>query len=110
MFYVKVTGLLPQNPDIVSVAADIVASVSDVICTEEQRTELVQAVISLEEVILRTEKTLAGLQIALEDATGTTAAFTTTTPTCPAQMPDSQVRGRDCSQMTKMLTNMTTSE
>ena len=93
----KVIGLPAQSPDIVPVAADIKSS--DVTCTEEQKTELSQALISLEKLIVRTEATLAGLQIALEDATGTTAAFTITTPTCPAQMPDSQVRGRDCKRL-----------
>ena len=52
---------------------------SDVTCSDEQKVELKQLKIALEEIIVRTEASLALLQIALEDATGTTAAYGTTT-------------------------------
>ena len=62
-----------------TLAADIVAS--DVTCTAEQKLELGKALLSLEELILRTEATLAHLQLAMVDATGTTAVFSTTAAT-----------------------------
>ena len=63
-------------------AANIVAS--DVTCTEEQELELGQDVIKLEELIVRAEATLAYLQYALQNATGTTAVFNTGyCPSCP---------------------------
>ena len=53
---------------------------SDVTCTDEQKVELEQLKIALEELIVRTEASLALLQIALEDATVATAAYGITTP------------------------------
>ena len=64
-----------------TVAANIVAS--DVTCTEEQKLELGQALIPLEELIVKTEATLAYLQYALLNATGTTAVFSTIPATSP---------------------------
>ena len=58
--------------------ADNIAA-SDVTCSDEQKVELKQLKIALEEIIVRTEASLALLQIALEDATGTTAAYGPTT-------------------------------
>ena len=62
-----------------TVAANIVAS--DVTCTNEQELELGQALLALEELIARAEALLAYLQIALEEATGTTPETTTMTTT-----------------------------
>ena len=52
---------------------------SDVTCTDEQKQKLGQDVFSLELLLVKTEAVLEELQIALKDATGTTAVFTTTT-------------------------------
>ena len=73
-----------------TVAANIVAS--DVTCTEEQELELSQDVIKLEELIVIAEATLAYLQYALQNATGTTAVFSTTTVTTPN--PEPEVTGK----------------
>ena len=62
-------------------AANIVAS--DVTCTDEQNLMIGQALIPLEELIVRAEATLAYLQYALQNATGTTAVFSTNAPTTP---------------------------
>ena len=72
-------------------AASIVAS--DVTCTEEQKLELGQALIALDELIARAEALLAYLQTALEDATSTTAVFSTTaaTVTLPQSSTDATV-------------------
>ena len=69
-----------------TVAANIVAS--DVTCTEEQELELGQDVIKLEELIVKAEATLAFLQYALLNATGTTAVFSTNAPTTPISNPE----------------------
>ena len=60
-----------------TLADKIVAS--NVACTVEQKNELGQAVFALDILIVKTKATLAELQIALQDATGTTATFSTTT-------------------------------
>ena len=78
-------------------AANIVAS--DVTCTEEQELELGQDVIKLEELIARAEATLAYLQYALLNATGTTAVFSTNAPTTPlsttpSTTPETEVPGK----------------
>ena len=52
-------------------------------CNDEQKVELGQAVFALDELIVKTEAVLEELQIALKDATGTTAFFSTTTFTAP---------------------------
>ena len=52
-------------------------------CNDEQKVELGQAVFALDEQIVKTEAVLEELQIALKDATGTTAFFSTTTFTAP---------------------------
>ena len=62
-----------------TLADKIVAS--NVACTVEQKNELGQAVFALDILIVKTKATLAELQIALQDATGTTATFSTTTYT-----------------------------
>ena len=62
-----------------TVAANIVAS--DVTCTDEQNIELAQSLLALDELIARVEALLAYLQNALQDATSTTAVFSTTTAT-----------------------------
>ena len=49
-------------------------------CTDDQKTELDQALVAVDELLVKAEATLAYVQIALEDATGTTATFSTTTP------------------------------
>ena len=67
----------PQSPQIVNLADKILAS--DVTCTDEQKQKLGQDVFSLELLLVKTEAVLEELQIALKDATGTTAVFTTTT-------------------------------
>ena len=74
-----VTDLPPQSREIVTLADKIVAS--NVACNDEQKLELGQAVFSLEILIVKTNATLAELQIALQEATGTTATFSTTTYT-----------------------------
>ena len=66
--------------------ADNIAA-SDVTCSDEQKVELKQLKIALEEIIVRTEASLALLQIALEDATGTTAAYGPTTAKIRWQSP-----------------------
>lgn len=60
-----------------TLADKIVAS--DVTCTDEQKQKLEQDVFSLEILLVKTQAVLEELQIALKDATGTTAVFTTTT-------------------------------
>ena len=85
-----VVGLPPPSPEIVTVAANIVAS--DVTCTDEQKLELGQALIALDDLIARAEAMLAYLQNALQDATGTTAVFSTTTVTTTD--PEPEVTGR----------------
>ena len=60
-----------------TLADKIVAS--DVTCTDEQKQKLGQDVFSLEILLVKTQAVLEELQIALKDATGTTAVFTTTT-------------------------------
>ena len=56
---------------------------SNVACNDKQKLELGQAVFALDELIVKTEAVLEELQIALKDATGTTATFSTTTFTAP---------------------------
>ena len=56
---------------------------SNVACNDEQKLKLGQAVFALDELIVKTEAVLDELQIALKDATGTTATFSTTTFTAP---------------------------
>ena len=64
-----------------TLADKIVAS--KVTCTEEQKQKLGQALFALDELIVKTEAVLEELQIALKDATGTTATYSTTTFTAP---------------------------
>lgn len=80
-FVNKLVDLPPQSREIVTVAEKIVAS--NVACNDEQKVELGQAIFSLDELIVKTEAVLEELQIALKDATGTTATFSTTTFTAP---------------------------
>ena len=80
-FLYLVVDLPPQSGEIVTLADKIVAS--NVVCDDEQKLELGQAVFALDELIVKTEAVLEELQIALKDATGTTATFSTTTFTAP---------------------------
>ena len=81
----------PQSPQIVTLADKILAS--DVTCTDEQKQKLGQDVFSLEILLVKTEAVLEELQIALKDATGTTAVFTTTTysPLGPGEDVDMEI-------------------
>ena len=83
-------SLPPPSPEIVTLAANIVAS--DVTCTEEQNLYLGQSLIALEELIVRAEAMLAYLQYALQNATGTTAVFSTTT--VMTTDPEPEVKGK----------------
>ena len=81
LLFTQVTGLPPQSPDIVSVAADIESEsdkimTASVSCSAEAMTELIELTTALDKLIASTEAVLAGLQFAMKDATGTTAAYT----------------------------------
>ena len=71
---------------------------SNVACNDKQKVELGQAVFSLDELIVKTEAVLEELQIALKDATGTTAFFSTTTFTAPPVTGSAQDLSQDISQ------------
>ena len=60
------------------------AAAAGVSCSAEAETELKELTTALEKLIAGTEAVLAGLQFAMKDATGTTAAFTLTPITTAA--------------------------